>query len=237
MKPYLKIISYGGVNGRIVDNVNKNIEASQFDWTVDWEPVNANVDVSRAKAAESFLRSDCDVLIMQDNDTVCGYGDHDHMALKCSLQECVVGTCYSKRSFHQGLVLAIHDGVYHEVGSDDFFEVKDGFIGTGLIAIHRFVLNDIGRYVDDCVEIATGYHTFFLPRVTKTMWQGESVGVQLNDDYSFCARVREAGRRIFVTMRPIVGHVGETIFSPIEAQLGQSPPTKRSANENLHFLP
>jgi len=225
---YLKVFNHNGLDGHIVQSTLDKVAASKYDYRVDFKPIQACVDVARAAVVEEARQWGAEIVIMQDHDMVYNYGALDHIVDLAKTEEALISVCYSKRELHGGPCWAMFDGKYHETGSDEVFEVKDGsFVGAGLWAIPIQVFGDVSQFVPDCVPVTAGYKTFFLPKVYSRQWKGESVNVQFNEDFAFCDRVRDAGRRILVTMKPVVGHVGKFTYSPVEANLGHIVKSKK----------
>lgn len=223
IRPFLKVMTCGGVDPRTVKSVYDKLQHSKYTWRVDWQPSDGGVDRQRCTAVEEFKGSGCNVLAMVDHDIVFGWGDLDHLVEEAYNREALVGGVYSKRTYGAGPANALWDDMPHEIGSDEVFELGDNcYLAGGFIAFHLQVIHDIMAGVDGVVETTGGFHTYFVP-FCKGIGYDDADGEKqfkwhyLPDDYAFCERVRQSGRRVFATMRPILGHVGTSIYSANEA--------------------
>lgn len=214
LKPYVKVFGYGGLDPRVMHCLQKRLTGSPYAWQVELQPGDGAVDRQRATATDEFLHSGCNVMVQIDHDVTWGVGDLEYLAEQAYLREAVVGGCYGKRAYKQGWGCAFQDGVRHEIGSDEIFELGENqYLAAGFMAVHIQVFHDM-MHLDDCEINTAGWHPFYLPLQYK--YDLDCPPVYLSEDYAFCYRARVAGRRVFCTMRPILGHWGTACFAPNE---------------------
>jgi len=139
-------------------------------------------------------------------------GDAKYIADVCADKKAIVGGLYSKRALGKGWAgrFGYHEEP-HEFGSYELVDLgPDGFIGGGFMAIHREVLLGIGAHYKMPVT-SSGFIPFFIPECRMDEETGECL--YLSEDWVICHRAREAGFKTFVSMKPVLMHVGNFPYS------------------------
>lgn len=202
---------------------------------VDMVDGMANIDRGRSMIATSFLerpqKETGPLLLMVDSDMAWQIGDLAYIAEAAIALRAVVGGVYPKRLWGHGLAMRVaHEGE-HAMGTDRF--VACDYVGTGFIAIPRFILEHVAETLPECVG---GLKPFFMPFVREKDGRLEYP----TDDAAFCARVKEAGCSVYAALKPVITHVGSY---PYRVQDGYtSPPAtkemvltfKGTTNETPH---
>ena len=163
----------------------------------------ANIDRGRSMIATSFLERPLEdtgpLLLMVDSDMAWRLGDLAYIAEAAIALKAVVGGVYPKRMWNQGLAIRVAHAGEHTMGTDRF--VACDYVGTGFIAIPRFILERLAETLPLCVG---GLQPFFMPFVREKDGRLEYP----TDDAAFCARVKEAGCSVYAALNTAITHVG-----------------------------
>ena len=183
---------------------------------------DANIDRARSKVASWFLEQPeaetGRVLLMVDSDNAWERGGLGKIAKRALEHNAVVGGFYPKRAFGAGAALRLlgdTEGKY-PLGVDDLVPCE--FVGTGFIAIPRTVLKAVGERLP---TVKGGFKPFFMPYVLPDPYQEEYP----TDDQAFCARVREAGFKVYASTFPKVTHQGDYTYRMVDSDV--HPPADR----------
>lgn len=185
---------------------------------------DANIDRARSKVASAFLRetyeSAGDALLMVDSDNAWQPGDLAKIAKRALEHNAVVGGIYPKRAFNQGPALRVAVGAEgtYKIGQDHLLPAE--FVGTGFIAIPRLVLEAVGRTLP---TLKGDFKPFFMPYAVN--------GEYPTDDWAFCARVREAGFKVFASTYPRLTHEGSYTYRMVDSD--KTPPPDRDMEFTL----
>jgi FkbM family methyltransferase len=187
-----------------------------WDWAKD-----ALIDRARSAAASRWFEGGHgDVLVMIDHDIGWEEGDLEHLVRACHATRGVVGAFYPKRGFGHGTAVRLDIGTEVVVGTDVVVEAE--VVSTGFFAIHREVLAAMVGAGIPKTERGGQFWPFFLPEVVE---HGEGTGdyEELSEDWAFCQRAREVGRRVFVDCKPTLSHFGSHLYTMADSQRRLEP--------------
>lgn len=180
---------------------------------------------ARNKLAKRFLESDCEYLMMVDDDTVVPVGNPDLLRTLLSLPDSfpfntlnhnaidrmvsqkkdVVGLTYWQRKDNGAPLFAsglseVNARRQAREGRNGLIQTK--WVGTGAIMIHRSVFERIREHYGDKLiqPEECGSYGYFYP----DMFGGE--------DTSFCRRAREAGCQVFADVGCQALHIGFKVY-------------------------
>lgn len=164
----------------------------------------------RSVGATHFLEQGSgDVLIMVDHDIGWEAGDLEHLTRVCLDMEGVVGGVFPKRGFGLGVPIRFGDYGSYRIPDDRVVECQ--YVATGLIAIHRRVLEAMRDTLPLTVH---GHYPFFeAPTITHENGRVEN----LSEDYDFCNKARALGFRIWADLKPQLTHHGSHLYSIADA--------------------
>jgi len=179
---------------------------------------------SRSTAATRFLeQGNGDVLVMLDHDIGWAEGDLQYLIEKCLETKGIVGGIYPFRDFGRGVPIRFAPGTTITMGEDTLQEVE--YVGTGFMAIHREVLEQIAQTVPLTIH---GYRPFFIDPEGLQLSMGEDGKYEyelLSEDYAFCKRAQQLGIKIYAATRPDLTHTGSYTYRMVDG-LVQLPPTR-----------
>ena len=177
------------------------------------------IDVGLSIAATDFLKTDFDYFFSLDYDII--FNPHNDPAyppgyeIKRLVDSCketggMVGAPYLKRGTEDQLcVVPLKEGTILVGPGGGLNEVR--YLPTGCTMISREILqkvaDDIGlvRYDTD-----TWIYPFFMPMIQK---DDDGTPMYLTLDFAFSQRVRDAGFKIFLDTRIILGHMGSKMYA------------------------
>lgn len=177
---------------------------------------------SRNQLAKRFLKTDATWSMWFDSDNIFPMGNSGaYMTLTnmrtlpetfsgchtierlISHGKTMVGGCYWDRRGTGRLIAGGSQPIVSPIPSNNLAAVD--FVGTGCLAIHRKVFEDVAaKFPDAMDEKAPGNETGFF---TQIMMGGRMAG----EDESFAWRAKEAGHPSYLDLGIICGHVGRTI--------------------------
>ena len=193
---------------------------------------DANIDRARSRVASWFLDSSPetagDVLLMADSDNAWQTGDLAMLARRAMEHTAVVGGIYPKRAFGKGVALWPESGAKLEyvLGEDELVPVR--YVGTGMIAIPRVILERLSETLDWAEDEAGRFQPFFMPFLYD--------GLYPTDDAAFCRRVRDVGYPVYASTYPIVTHEGTYVYR-VQDGYGKPPDTKPEYRLRLDGVP
>jgi GT2 family glycosyltransferase len=203
-KVYLAILNFGNLRREMMTTVIPAMNATpgvELIWenpSKTWaNPISSN----RCKIVKRFLESDCDYLLMIDDDVV---PLHNPCELVHANQD-VIGSPALVRAAGQILCWTAYiphgDGVgYSAVDLDSFDDMFDllevSIVGTGCILIKREVLE----------KIKAPFHSEFDDGIQK-----------YGTDFAFCRRATDAGFKVYTTVHRRCEHFKTIGFNDIDA--------------------
>jgi len=207
--------AYGGLSYPTHESIVRELaQGGGASWTLRPHPGDAAIDRARSIVATSFVLSEGEVLCMVDHDVSWRTGDLTLIAEIAQRERAMVAGMVSKRAIGLGFGGRFADGKPHEFGTDELVELPEGgYAGGAFVAIHRDVLLKVAEH-HQLPMVRGNFLPFFLPEVVFNDAKG--VHEYLSEDYAFCRRVRAAGCRVLVSMKPLVIHHGPFGFSVID---------------------
>ncbi len=178
---------------------------------------------SRNHLAKRFLDTPCKWSVWFDDDMVFPFGNahvyatilgfpkhipHEFMAVHTinrltSWDKTIVGGLYWDRRGSGRLIAGGKSPIMHAIPSNNLAIVK--FNGTGCLAVHRQVYEDIIKKFPEVLTNMMGNESgFFTPIM------GED-GRMWGEDESFAWRAAQAGHDSFIDLGTICGHYGEQV--------------------------
>lgn len=171
------------------------------------------IDVGLAIAATNFLKGDWDYLLSIDYDILFNPSNNPNYQYGAEIKR-IVESCketgglvagpYLKRGREDQLcVVPLHEGNIYLGPGGGLAEVK--YVPTGFTCISREIL----RTLADSMELVqyepgTDIYPFFLPMIYENTY--------LTLDYAFSQRVRDAGFKIYLDTRIMLGHLGSKLY-------------------------
>jgi cellulose synthase/poly-beta-1,6-N-acetylglucosamine synthase-like glycosyltransferase len=216
-KASLWLFSYHGAEDETWVSIIRELQLWGPDLNFHVKSGDANIDRARSKVASWFLREEKEeVLLIVDADNAWQRGGLLHVAKQALERKAVVGGIYSKRAFGQGMAFRPLRETAGEfvIGADNL--IPSEFVGTGFIAIPRAILETLSR---DLPVVSGDYQPFFMPFVLPGYENMEYP----TDDQAFCARVREAGYKVYASTYPKVTHIGQYTYRLADSQLVPPP--------------
>jgi len=177
------------------------------------------IEVGLSIAATDFLKTDFDYFFSLDYDII--FNPHNDPAyppgyeIKRLVDSCeetrgLVGAPYLKRGTEDQLcVVPLKEGEILVGPGGGLNEVR--YLPTGCTMISREILQkvtdsmDLVRYDTD-----TWFYPFFMPMVHPDY---DGTLMYLTLDFAFSQRVRDAGFKVFLDSRIILGHMGTKIYA------------------------
>ena len=155
------------------------------------------VERSRNLLVELFLKSDCEYLLMIDDDIV---PPDNIMELVEHDKDVVAGLCYACNSYsgifpvaYQKTDKGMFRGSYNLIGTGNDTEnkglLKVDLVGSGCIMIHRHVFARLDK-------------PYF-----KFIFNDDLTQIEESEDFDFCNRVIEAGMEVYVDTDRACGHL------------------------------
>lgn len=207
----------------------------RFDWSAGPDAALATVSFARSKLLSDCLRkSDADVILMQDADMGVDLTSYEVLAAKAMELDAIVGTPLCKRG-GGGFCNWVHwerhcptdpeQGVRLDFGGDICFELGDDeYTGAAFTAYPRTVLERIIAELQ--LPWVRGLHGtaanasqeygcwMFMPDYLEEDEHGQ---VFVTEDRGMCRLVRQAGEKVYLYMKPRVGHYGPAPWYPENA--------------------
>jgi hypothetical protein len=169
-------------------------------------PRGSLLDVMMSVWATKFLEGDYDYFVHVDNDILFDLDRLIQLVKSAEETQEVVSGCYVKRETNSLIVAPLPDGPERiELGPDGcLVEVK--YVPTGFICIPRKVLEDIKIAKVHTEDIE--FYPFFVPII-----KADNEYIAL--DFAFSERARQAGHKIYLDTRIVLGHVGRYVYVPV----------------------
>lgn len=202
------------------------LDGMDIAWQTAW------LSRTRSIAASDFLNKSSeeagDVLIFLDRDMIWAPGDLLYLTNKALETKGVVGTAYARRGFNIGLAPHINEPGTFTTGEDVLASAE--FIGTGCVAIHRHVLERLALVLP---MTAGGFYPFFINQLVSNPRDPRKINEKAyfpvfcgtqgvldprSDDVTFSKYAAASGSPVLVAMKPMVIHLGEHGYRPIDAQ-------------------
>lgn len=203
--PTFALMQYGGVGSRTVLSMIEELSLGKVTWAISPHPGDAAVDRARSVIATQFLEGSSNVLVMVDHDIAWRRGDALFIAQKAMETKGIVGGLYSKRVPNKGFAGRFGDANKYDADAELVELGDNGMVGGGFMAIHRSVLEAVASKCK-LPLVRSGFVPFFLPVIVDT---GEPRLEYLSEDWAICHRAREAGKKVYVTLKPKLAHIGD----------------------------
>jgi len=216
MRPHLSVLCYGGLNPGVVDAIDREFNRSPYNWSRKFELPDAAVNRARARSAAHFIYTGLDVLVQLDHDIVFKQGDLDHLALEAFQRDAIVGGLVSKKVTKQGYGGRLPKGRW-ELGTKTIVELPEHcYVGGAMTAYSRGVLTSLQRHIPPLIH---GYHPFFHPVHVMNPGVSEVYPEELQEDWAIQYYFRDKYKlgKVFVSMWPVTGHVGQALYTAIDA--------------------
>ena len=216
MRPHLSVLCYGGVHPGVIDCIDREFNRSPFNWSRSFERPDAAVNRARARSAAHFLYTGQDVLVQLDHDIIFQQGNLDYLALEAFQRSCIVGALVSKKNTAQGFGGRLPKGRW-ELGTKAMVELPEHcYVGGAMTAYSREVFVALSAHTPPTVH---GYHPFFHPIHVLNPALHEVLPEELQEDWAIQRYYRDIYKlgKVYATMWPVTGHVGQMIFTAIDA--------------------
>lgn len=179
------------------------------------------IDVGLGIAATDFLKTDCDYLLSMDydilfnpaNDPNYKYGTEiARIVQSCEETGGLVAGPYIKRGKKDQICAVPLRPEAITIGpGGGLVEVR--YVPTGFTCISRKIIQAVADRMelvdyDDTVKI----FPMFMPFI----YEGNGKKEYLSLDFAFCQRVKNAGFKIYLDTRLVLGHIGSTVFSAFQ---------------------
>lgn len=177
------------------------------------------IDVGLSIAATDFLKTDFDYFFSLDYDIIFNPNDDPayppgyeikRLVDSCKETGGMVGGPYLKRGREDQLcVVPLEEGNVLIGPGGGITEVR--YLPTGCTMIPRGILQKLADNMDLVrYEEGTWIYPFFMPMIHK---DDDGTPVYLTLDFAFSQRVRDAGFKVFLDTRIILGHIGSQMFA------------------------
>lgn len=194
----------------------------RFRWHVASDvEATAAIFKMRSQAASEFMLTGFDCLVMVDDDVEFHWQDVEHLAEQSLTLDdgrgAIVGAVVSKRMHGGGWGVRISDGNTYELHSDQIVELgPHRYIGGALTAYPRSMFLSLIRKKIIPYCPGQGLWPFYIPAMVQNPELGDQWEL-LCEDWAICHYARQAGHRVFASMKPVTVHYGKYGFTPISA--------------------
>ena len=206
MKVYVGSVGYSAIEVRHLTSV---LALQQFGVQVHIQGKHALWEISRSLIASSFLRdTDTDVLLLVEADVAFEPADAMRLCAQAERYDVVAAACgESERD-----ACWVDDAQPPREDSGDLVPVR--WVGSGMVAIHRRVLEAMSRRAD-LPSVRTSEISlwpFFYP----TFIDLQGSRLVANDVQAFCERAREGGFGVYLNLAVHAARVTEGATDPID---------------------
>jgi hypothetical protein len=159
--------------------------------------------------------TDADAIVFIDHDQAFPAGTIETLARQAVATRGICGALIAKKGKGAGLAAVpyANDDQDFTPGEPTFVKLKA--VGTGMLAIHRSVVDVLAKGLDRVL-----YGADELPPLFDNVYVRDgAITRRLGEDISFCFRCREAGIPIYGAQGPEVEHVGEYKYTWRDARL------------------
>ncbi|MHC4867016.1 MAG: class I SAM-dependent methyltransferase, partial [Planctomycetota bacterium] len=174
---------------------------------------DALISRSRSIVASSFLRSDCDVLLIIDSDMFFRPDDAISLCEK-AMELDFIGAMYVTRAENPQPAMMLPDDKPVIFGPNEK-PVEVPFISTGFMAVTKKVFARLSDDLPLCHKswIDRGHRTAFWPFYQPFWvdWPGVDGNVYLSEDWALCQRVKDAGMKVWLDPSIRLGHQAATL--------------------------
>lgn len=177
----------------------------------------SNLPAARNRLVHAFLKTDADTILWFDSDEWCDAHELLFMARAASVRGGIVGAAVRLKCEEERWNFSLPEG---GIVQDPFVQVRA--IGTGALAVHRSVIEELQRkhptlwYRDHRHEHEPIHKLFDFELAGEDPWQ-----VDQGEDYRFCMMAQDAGFKVWLDTRPRVVHLGAKGYEgDVRAALG-----------------
>ena len=173
---------------------------------------DALISRSRSIVASSFLRSDCDVLLIIDSDIFFRAEDAISICER-AMEHDFIGAMYVTRAESPQPALMLPDDTPIVFGPEEK-PVEVPFISTGFMAVTKKVYSRLSEDLPLCHRgwqdrgEKTDFWPFYQPFTIE--WPGEG-HIYLSEDWALCERVRNAGMKVWLDPSIRLGHQAQVM--------------------------
>ena len=205
-------------------------------------PQDADVGRGRSCAARDFLKTDAEVMIMidRDHDWVAPGPDYEgdllRIARSAAKTKSVVGACVSKKADKQGIASMWKNGGVKYPFTDSLEEAET--VGGAFTAYHRDVIQAVS---DSLIEVVPGFKPVFMQLVSRHPLNPAADHIHHSEDWAFTHRARRLGYKMWLDMKPDVGHYGNRRWGMMDSQPDEprpvGPQMSSSTNAEHNCIP
>jgi len=200
-----------------------------------WAPIwnDALIGRSRSIMCTEFLKTECDVMVIIDDDIVFEWEDFWKIVEGARDTRGIYGGAYVTRSTTPHISSRAIPGSGEQVFAAGPVRRPHEYqyLATGFFAIHRDVLESMkGQEFTDAYgthrmeEVALGADRPFVPFFSPFTCREEDGRLHyLSEDWAFCNRARQAGARVWVDLSIILQHMGEYPYTVKDLETLKEP--------------
>ncbi len=223
------------INVRTMSSLMTAIANAPQTEEVIWAPIwnDALLGRSRSVMVSEFLKTDCDVMVIIDQDIVFEPDDMWKIVEGARATESLYGAAYVTRSTEPHITSRVMPGVQEQIfaATPERRPVEYQYLATGFWAMPRAMVEAMvgAQFVDaygthKIEEVELGADRPFTPFFSPFVCREEDGRLHyLSEDWAFSNRIRQIGYKIWVDLSIILLHMGEYPYSVRDLETLKEP--------------